>query len=206
MEHFIVVDVQQGGQVFFFCDPDIHKAAFFLMIVKGGKTCYTESHPIGMRLSTYRKQGFLVCGFLFSGGFLDVELHMASSIGGRRQHLLSHLLQEHAGQRAALRHLGGDLCCLVLFFVTSPEKNLFAAWKQVNWTAFAFGLCLVGLEFGYIQLYRAGWSVSVGPLVCNIALACVLLVIGVLLYKETLHLTQVLGMLLCVAGLILVNR
>ena len=76
----------------------------------------------------------------------------------------------------------------------------------VNWTAFAFGLCLVGLEFGYIQLYRAGWSVSVGPLVCNIALACVLLVIGVLLYKETLHLTQVLGMLLCVAGLILVNR
>ena len=36
--------------------------------------------------------------------------------------------------------------------------------------------------------------------------ACVLLVIGVLLYKETLHLTQVLGMLLCVAGLILVNR
>ena len=95
---------------------------------------------------------------------------------------------------------------LVLFFVTSPEKNLFAAWKQVNWTAFAFGLCLVGLEFGYIQLYRAGWSVSVGPLVCNIALACVLLVIGVLLYKETLHLTQVLGMLLCVAGLILVNR
>ena len=24
--------------------------------------------------------------------------------------------------------------CLVLFFVTSPDKNLFAAWKQVNWT------------------------------------------------------------------------
>mgnify|MGYP006910863416 FL=1 len=96
--------------------------------------------------------------------------------------------------------------CLVLFFVTSPDKNLFAAWKQVNWTAFAFGLALVGLEFGFIQLYRAGWSVSIGPLVCNIALCCVLLVIGVLLYKETLHLTQVLGMLLCVAGLILVNR
>jgi drug/metabolite transporter (DMT)-like permease len=103
-------------------------------------------------------------------------------------------------------YLVSAACCLVLFFVTSPEKNLFAAWKQVNWTAFAFGLCLVGLEFGYIQLYRAGWSVSVGPLVCYIALACVLLVIGVLLYKETLHLTQVLGMLLCVAGLILVNR
>lgn len=64
----------------------------------------------------------------------------------------------------------------------------------------------MGLEFGYIQLYRAGWSVSVGPLVCNITLACVLLVIGVLLYKEVLHLPQILGMLLCVAGLVLINR
>ena len=35
MEHFIVVDVQQGGQVFFFCDPDIHKAAFFLYDCQG---------------------------------------------------------------------------------------------------------------------------------------------------------------------------
>ena len=68
-------------------------------------------------------------------------------------------------------YLVSAACCLVLFFVTSPDKNLLHAWKQVNWTAFAFGLCLVGLEFGYIQLYRAGWSVSVGPLVCNITLA-----------------------------------
>lgn len=103
-------------------------------------------------------------------------------------------------------YLVSAACCLVLFFVTSPDKNLLHAWKQVNWTAFAFGLCLVGLEFGYIQLYRAGWSVSVGPLVCNITLACVLLVIGVLLYKEVLHLPQILGMLLCVAGLVLINR
>ena len=107
-----------------------------------------------------------------------MELHLARPVGGGRQHLLSHL----------------------------PDKNLLHAWKQVNWTAFAFGLCLVGLEFGYIQLYRAGWSVSVGPLVCNITLACVLLVIGVLLYKEVLHLPQILGMLLCVAGLVLINR
>ena len=103
-------------------------------------------------------------------------------------------------------YLVSAACCLVLFFVTSPDKNLLHAWKQVNWTAFAFGLCLVGLEFGYIQLYRAGWSVSVGPLVCNITLACVLLVIGVLLYPEVLHLPHRLGMRLCVAGLVLINR
>lgn len=103
-------------------------------------------------------------------------------------------------------YLTSIVVCLVLFFVTSSDKNLLAAWKSVNWTAVAFGLCLVGLEFGYIQLYRVGWSMSVGPLVCNIALACVLLVLGVLLYKEVLHLPQIIGMLLCVVGLVLVNR
>lgn len=103
-------------------------------------------------------------------------------------------------------YLTSIVVCLVLFFVTSSDKNLLAAWKSVNWTAVAFGLCLVGLEFGYIQLYRVGWSMSVGPLVYNIALACVLLVLGVLLYKEVLHLPQIIGMLLCVVGLVLVNR
>ena len=43
-------------------------------------------------------------------------------------------------------------------------------------------------------------------MVANTALACVLLVVGVLLYKEVLHFNQVIGMLLCVAGLVLINR
>lgn len=95
--------------------------------------------------------------------------------------------------------------CLVLFFVTSPDKNLLSAWKQVNWTAFAFGLALVGLEFGFLQLYRAGWNVSVGPLVCSTLLSIVLIAVGILLYQEAIRLPQILGILLCAVGLILIN-
>ena len=32
------------------------------------------------------------------------------------------------------------------------------------------------------------------------------LVVGILLYKEVLHLNQIIGILLCIAGLILINR
>ena len=95
---------------------------------------------------------------------------------------------------------------LHLFFVTSESKQFFTEVRNINWTTFAFGIALIGLEFGYIQLYRAGWNVSVGPMVANTALACVLLVVGVLLYKEVLHLNQIIGMLLCVVGLVLINR
>ena len=47
---------------------------------------------------------------------------------------------------------------------------------------------------------------SVASLVANIALACLLVVVGILLYKEVLTLRQVAGMGLCVAGLLLISR
>ena len=39
---------------------------------------------------------------------------------------------------------------------------------------------MVGLELGYILIYRAGWKVSVASLVANLALACILVLVGVL--------------------------
>ena len=103
-------------------------------------------------------------------------------------------------------YLTSAVLSLLLFFVTSESKQLFTEVRNINWTTFAFGVSRVGLEFGFIQLYRAGWNVSVGPMVANTVLACVLLVVGVLLYKEVLHLNQIIGILLCIAGLVLINR
>ncbi|MDD4796897.1 MAG: hypothetical protein PHO66_03925 [Eubacteriales bacterium] len=95
---------------------------------------------------------------------------------------------------------------LILFFAMSPSKNLVAALGKVNWTAAALGVAVVALEFGYIQIYRAGWKVSVGSLVANIALACILLLVGVLVYKEAVSPRQLIGMLVCGAGLFLISQ
>ena len=64
----------------------------------------------------------------------------------------------------------------------------------------------MGLEIGYILLYRAGWKISSGALVANICLAFILIVIGALLYKEQITLRQVLGIGFCVVGLVLVSK
>ena len=64
----------------------------------------------------------------------------------------------------------------------------------------------VGLEAGYVFLYRAGWKVSNGALTANICLAIALIVIGFLLYKETICLRQVLGIVVCGIGLFLINH
>ncbi len=68
------------------------------------------------------------------------------------------------------------------------------------------GAAIVGLEFGYICIYRAGWKMSVASLVANISLACVLLVVGLLLYREALTLKQAIGMGLCAVGMILIAK
>ena len=94
---------------------------------------------------------------------------------------------------------------LALFFATGRQKNLAAALTKTNWTAPAFGAAVVALEYGYINIYRAGWKVSQGSLVANISLACVLLAVGLLLYKETVTARQAAGMAACVLGLFLIG-
>ena len=95
---------------------------------------------------------------------------------------------------------------VIMFYATSSQKNLLTEISKVNWTSFVLGLSVVALEFGYISIYRAGWKVSAGSLVANISLACVLLFVGLLLYKETISLRQVLGIGVCAAGLLLINK
>ena len=96
------------------------------------------------------------------------------------------------------------LCSLVMFHLTRGKTSLFTALREANWASWVLGLSIVGLEFGYLWVYRVGWKVSVGNLVTGISLACVLLVVGVLLYKETPSVRQLVGMGVCLLGLILI--
>ena len=57
---------------------------------------------------------------------------------------------------------------LIMFWLTSSNKNYFAELHKINWTSIVFGLAVVALEFGSISLYRAGWKISLGSLVTNI--------------------------------------
>ena len=95
---------------------------------------------------------------------------------------------------------------VVMFFLTSDSKNLLVEISKTNWSALALGIAIVGLEFGYICIYRAGWKIGVASLVANISLACVLLLIGLFVYKEVITLKQLLGMGICAIGLMLIVK
>jgi uncharacterized membrane protein len=105
-----------------------------------------------------------------------------------------------------ITYLIAAVLSLVMFYATSGNKNIIAEIQKTNWTAIAFGVAIVGLEFGNINMYRVGWKVSTGSLVANIGLACVLLVVGIIAYKESLSVKQIIGMILCGGGIFLVSK
>ncbi len=78
--------------------------------------------------------------------------------------------------------------------------------RQLNWTAIALAFVIVGLDLGFLFLYRSGFAVSLGALVTQSAAAMLLLVIGVAVFREKLSVANGLGLALCLAGLWLVNR
>ena len=102
-------------------------------------------------------------------------------------------------------YLVGAVLSAVLFVVSVKPAGVLNEITKINWTSFVLGLAIVGLEAGYVFLYRAGWKVSNGALTANICLAIALVVIGFLLYKESISIKQVAGIIVCGIGLFLIK-
>lgn len=103
-------------------------------------------------------------------------------------------------------YIVGAIFTFFLYRVSGPEKGIITDLRSLNWTSYALGLAIVGLEVGYIYLYRSGWNISTGSLVANILLAVALIGVGLVFFKEPIGLRQIAGIVLCVTGLVLVCK
>jgi drug/metabolite transporter (DMT)-like permease len=90
-------------------------------------------------------------------------------------------------------------------FIFYPPQNLAQDFAKLNWASYALGLSIVGLELGILLAYRFGWQISLLGVVVHIAAALILLPIGLLLFREKLSPLNLVGIGLCILGLILVN-
>ena len=105
----------------------------------------------------------------------------------------------------SVTYLVGALFSALLYFALNKDANLLQEYVHLNWTSFVLGLAVVGLEAGSIYMYKAGWEMSRGQLVYSILLALCLILIGVTVYHESLDTSRIIGVILCMAGLILLR-
>ena len=123
-------------------------------------------------------------------------------------HICSKSTPEDVNPLASLTvtYLIGAVISGALYFLLNRGGNLFAEYRRMNWTSVVLGLAIVGLECGNLYMYKVGWSISTGQLVQSSILAVILIFVGYFAYQEQITLTKVLGILVCLAGLYLINK
>lgn len=105
-----------------------------------------------------------------------------------------------------ITYLTGAAASAVLYFLLTKEPNLLREYSHLNWASFGLGIVIVGLEVGFIYAYKAGWQVSTAATVQSAFLAIVLIFVGLLLYHEAITWNKVIGILLCLVGIIFINQ
>ena len=99
----------------------------------------------------------------------------------------------------------GAALSLAMYFILGKGGNIISELRLVNWTSFVLGLSIVGLEAGYIYLYKSGWNISVAQLTQSAILTAALVAVGYFFYNEQITPTKLVGIGVCLFGLVLVN-
>jgi len=102
-------------------------------------------------------------------------------------------------------YIVGAVASTILYFVLGKNGNLVKEYSKLNWAPFVLGIVIVGLETGWIYAYKAGWQVSTGFIVQSAVLAVMLLVVGYFLYHEAFTWNKVVGVVICLIGLVFIN-
>lgn len=103
----------------------------------------------------------------------------------------------------AVAYAAAAVACVGLLVVFSPGQSLREAFGSVPWMFVFVALGMLALEIGYLLAYRAGWPLSITPVVATALVAMVLVPVGVAFFHEALTLTRVAGIVLCLGGLAL---
>lgn len=101
----------------------------------------------------------------------------------------------------------GAAFLVVLFtFVFFPLRNGLAfELKQLNWASIGLAIAIVGIEFGFLLTYRAGWNLGIAAVLVNVVASLILVPVAIFIFKDKILWVNILGILVCLAGLVMLN-
>lgn len=99
----------------------------------------------------------------------------------------------------------GAICSAAIYFTLNKQANVVKEIAKMNWAPYVLGIVIVGLEVGFIYAYKAGWQVSTASIVQSSFLAVALIFVGLLLYNEPLTRNKIVGIVICLIGLVFIN-
>jgi uncharacterized membrane protein len=139
----------------------------------------------------------------------SVYFPFALAVGGM---LFYHLSQKSIPKEmnpfvAMIIAYAGGIVLLAICALAYPGKKSFVdSVRESNWAVFVVGAGAACIEVGFLLAYRAGWRISVTAIATNVAATALLVPIGIIVFKDQLSLRNILGLLFCILGLVLVVR
>lgn len=77
--------------------------------------------------------------------------------------------------------------------------------KKLNWASIGLAIAIVGIEFGFLLTYRAGWNLGIAAVLVNVVASLILVPVAIFIFKDKISWVNVLGIFICLAGLVMLN-
>ena len=98
--------------------------------------------------------------------------------------------------------LGVTLITSLLF---PADKGFGSELKNLNWASFLLAIAIVGIEFGFLLTYRAGWNLGIAAVLVNVVASLILLPVAIFFFKDKISWVNIVGIFVCLAGLVMLN-
>src|SRR5258706_2645148 len=96
---------------------------------------------------------------------------------------------------------------LAIGAITLPgNKSFISSLKESNWAIVAVGAGAACIELGFLLAYRYGWGTSLAAVANKLPVTLLLVPIGIVIFKDPLSMRNILGLIFCDLGLVLVVR
>ncbi len=97
------------------------------------------------------------------------------------------------------------LLSLLILALIPPQGGLASSLRQLNWSTYVLALSIVGLETGFLLVYRAGWNIGLAAVLVNVTASLILVPVALFYFKDNLSWVNLIGILVCVIGLFMLN-
>ncbi len=94
---------------------------------------------------------------------------------------------------------------LLTFYFFPVPNGVIAELKQLNWASIGLAVAIVGIEFGFLLVYRAGWHLGIAAVLTNVVASLILLPVAIFFFKDKISWVNIAGIVVCFAGLIMLN-
>lgn len=94
---------------------------------------------------------------------------------------------------------------LMTFIFFPLENSLAAELKKLNWASIGLAVAVVGIEFGFLLTYRSGWNLGIAAVLVNVVASLILVPVAIFYFRDKISWINILGILVCLAGLVMLN-